>query len=282
MSILQKVLDDKVYNAIDIARNLVKYFPNKEYIFHEREKIQILFNEDSKQANKLIWFEILNRCEMSAVSSIKRQLDWIKLIERSEDNFIGYCSGFRGLIESSGDVSHGLKNVALTIAYDNKLILNCINKNSKQLISHQQLEELLIHFMFASKKNYTKSQIKNLQPKQSTEYVSELDFDGNKKFADEYSFLCEIVHPACGSLLLNYEGVNPLTWRQCDDKALCIEHLEKNSELFNYIYAMGINPGLLILKTLNLFNLPEFQNDFVDNIQMDHIPAWQKIKLHFA
>lgn len=267
------------YRSIEIARRINNSQPSTQYPFMDTAKFQELLKADVSLAMKTYWYEILLRSHMCAVSGLKRFLDWIDAVEKSEDNYILYCSSLRGLMECAGDTYHGLSEIAISLAEDHKTVREGISGQMKTVVIAQEWEDKLIHFTHASKQRAKALGQKEIQPKQSKEYVELLEKGSKIKFYSYYQTICEIVHPASDSLGYNFEGDDNgiLRWSGRRDSEVITMSVVQNKELITELLMRGLNPIFILMKTINLFDQKELRIPGADAMSLDSLPAWTRI-----
>ncbi len=160
----------------------------------------------------IYWIDILKRIHIMILVSCFKTLRWIEAIDDSINNYYGFCSSLRGLIESISDTFYTIYKVPLTIANDFYVIKEQIEMRSLFLINHHSLESELLHYIQATKLNKLERMKypKYNNAKQITEYIKSID-DKDGRVYNLYSFLCSISHPAyesnCVFLDLYKDGV---------------------------------------------------------------------------
>lgn len=278
MSELEKSLGPKAYKTIEIAREQIFEPLTVKYLFISEDELRSHYVSSVAEGNFMYWSEIFYRCHMSAYGGLKRLLDWISIIEASDNNFISYCSGMRGLIECVGDTYHGLHAAAITLGDNKKMIKNIMEKTSSKITLNQELEDLLIHFTHASKPYSKLTGNKNHQPKKPWQYVAELEKGSGIKFYEYYEFLCELTHPAASSIGMNFDqqASGEMVFNPKKDRQLVIEARKADKDLIIELLMRGFNPITLLIKTINLFQLEGMYSKYSDSLVLD-VPAWHRI-----
>lgn len=278
MSIVKSAIGKEAYKTIEIGRSILSEPISAKYKFTTEGDFKKAVKSSPQLGNQVYWKELFYRCHMSSYSGLKRLLDWISIIEGPSDNFISYCSGLRGLMECAGDTYDGLSAVAITLGENKALIRKALLGTLDNVAINQELENRLIHFTHASKAYAKATGVSNHKPKQSQEYVKLLEQGSKIKFYDYYGFLCELTHPAGASLGYNFdETVNQeLIFNPKRDQQLIIDSLARDKELICELLMKGFNPIILLIKTINLFQIPEMYSKYADGVSLD-IPAWTRI-----
>lgn len=271
------------YRLIEGVNFILDGINNVEYEFKPVDYLQRFQREnDVSQLMQIYWQEMLYRSHLCAVSALKRNYDWIRALEKSDNNYILYCSAFRGLMESIGDTYDGLSQVAITLAIQNKVIKDAINSNLKEVATSQELEDLMINFSHASKKVNKLTNDNVFKPKKTYEYIKLLEESSKHKFYEYYETLCEVVHPASSSLGFNFTEENGrLKWHGEKDTEIIEYSIKNDKELFLELLMRGLNPVYLLLKTLNLLQFKPVYTERADKLNLNNIPAWKRVQDSF-
>lgn len=243
-------------------------------------------NESIFKQNKIYWTEILFRCHIAVLVSIFRSTRWIDAITESisAKNYYSFASNLRGLIESIADSFYTLRNIPLTIAKDFSAIHNAIKTDSIVLITHDELEKVLIHFTHAAKKPYGEKKSKEREhfyAKQTQEYLKSIK-NGNDRILDLYSFLCQISHPS-------FYSNSTVLFHQNDKMIVCGDSFELELNLINTIieemsefiqcaYRVHCISAFEILNLLNLFNIKEISTNFGLSEDIKKLKTWNEIE----
>lgn len=277
MNLLEKSIGRQPYHIIEIGKDLLSEEQKIQYTFLSEEDFKNLLKENLSEGMRIYWLELFYRCHMGAYGGLKRLLSWVDIVENSNNNYISYCSGLRGLMECCGDTYHGLSQLAITLGDNKKMIKEALDSKSTELCINSEFEEMIIHFTHASKTYSKVIERKEYKPKQSLEYVKLLEKGSSIKFYDYYSFLCELTHPASISLAYNFEDINgKLIFNPNRDTALVSSAFKTDSVLISELLVRGFNPIILLIKTINLFSLPDLYSKKADSVVLDN-PAWKRI-----
>lgn len=195
-------------NAYDSLSSLRQSNDEWRYEFMAEDNFLKLLNDDTVQAAEVYWKEMLYRTHIVCLVSAFKTLRWIEALDSNFENYYGFCSSLRGLLESCTDTFYTLRSVPLTIARDFFVIKEQISRRSNVFTTHAPLEDLLLHYIQATK--LSRSQMKQhpntFAAKQITEYLSTMD---DEDLLGLYQWLCGISHPSCEStrtLLFHHEG----------------------------------------------------------------------------
>lgn len=175
---------NSVFNAdcrriLDTTDLLINSLTTPEYSFMDMEEYKRMSLEDPLAGMQVYWTEMLARAHMAAVTSVYRNKQWVDSISVSvqNDNALGFAASMRGLIESSADSASSLLKVPVTLAECHKDIdkaLSC--KPLKRGFSlSPELEDELIHFLFARKLGKDSEAPRSHAAKFVTEYIKVLE-----------------------------------------------------------------------------------------------------------
>jgi len=232
---------------------------------------------------KIYWLEILGRAHLAASTGIFRQLRWLTATATlaQTQNFLGFSSALRGLLESSADAHDGLAGVPGALAAMFSEIQKAVQGRLEQRILSSELEEKLIHFAFARRPRKSETGVPSAHvAKSAADYNRQLESSGSKRIADFYKTLCEVTHPGASSVYAfirqvdqDHEVLDP-----SGDlgliKGLCDEFRPEVDRLLQ----MGTNPMLLTLKVLNEFAGTGLFTEPVASLGLSGIPGWVKCK----
>lgn len=237
-------------------------------------------NDTNHQA-KIYWSEMLYRTHIVVLVSWFKALRWLDSLDNNIDNFYGFCSNLRSLIESCADSFYTLRSAPLTLAKDYRAIYESINNDSPILLLHKPLEETLLHFIQGTKLNREQ---KSLYPseynaKQIAEYLSTIE-GGNEEIIQLYRYLCAISHPA-------YESTQMFLFLHNDDTIVCgdsydFEKIEVKSLMEEYgdsllkMFNVFMVNTLSTLNILNYFQMPEIHSE-INAGMIERLPAWDEI-----
>ena len=190
-----EIFPEEVISAYETIRCLRKSKNDFYYNFLDNDEFLKIDNPPEKYSE--YWMDMLKNIHIIILVSCFKTLRWIESVDDCINNYYGFCSSLRGLIESISDTFFTLYKVPLTIAHDFFCIKKQIEKKSLVLTKHQNLEEELLHYIQATKLNKVDKDKypKYLNTKQIMEYVKSID-DENGKLYRLYASLCSISHPA--------------------------------------------------------------------------------------
>jgi hypothetical protein len=206
------------------------------------------------------WSEIVQRMHVCAATSIKRAKKWIEAsnVAYQADNFYGFCSALRGLVEACADTFYTVSKIVDPICTNFAIIERALNENATKILLSQEIEDALIHYVFARK--LTKTEKAGLASAHDAEHVKTyVECLANQEIVDFYSELCQVSHPSAMSL------VPFLTGNEHYSLILHDEHLDRELNddlLLRYKKAivagtnMSVLPAMCVLKLINEFDAP--------------------------
>jgi hypothetical protein len=101
-----------------------------EYAFITDEAWRELSNKLSvSRRNQIIVRDNLDKSHLAALTALIRTKRWADAVCLMGDaeNFLGFASAMRGLLENAGDIGDGLRNVLKTIAVNRDLIASALD-----------------------------------------------------------------------------------------------------------------------------------------------------------
>jgi hypothetical protein len=251
-----------------------------EYRFISNE--EFLEIDDPNGMAKIYWLEMLYRTHIVVLVSWFKALRWLDSLDNNINNYYGFCSNLRSLVESCADSFYTLRSAPLTIAKDYRAIYESINNNNSPIILfHKPLEETLLHFIQGTKlsKEEKKSYPAEYNAKHIVEYLSSIE-GGNEEITQLYSYLCGISHPA-------YESTQMFLFLHNEDTIVCgdsydfekkqVEELaeifgDSLSKMFNVFMANTFST----LNLLNYFQIPEIHSENIAD-KIEWHSSWVEI-----
>ncbi len=248
------------------------------YRFTDEHEFKRLLPEEMA---RVYWSELLYRAHWAASSNILRHKRWadacVTLYEHNA-NYLAFCVALRGLTESSADAAHSLGAVALTLAENHQYISTALNGTATGVGLCKDLEDMLIHFQYARK--LKKDEFAPVQHKAEnlTTYIKSIELQVDPIVMPLYQHLCGIVHPAADSLhwlSTNVDGAASPS--PGDDKEWVRALCDKHCDAIEHVQMMSVNTSILILKTINFFDLSGLRTESVERINTSTIEMWNKI-----
>lgn len=279
----EKILGKEASQFIPIINKILSEVKNHKYHFMNESEFTSLTQTSPSEGQSQYMKELLYRANFGSLSAIAKNYEWLRGMHNSYEAglYLPFASSFRCLIESAADSYFSLSNLCSTLSKNIKNINISINQNSPNFYIYTDLESQLIHYSHARRLNSGESAPDSHKAETAVRYVKKLDEETNSDFYDCYSELCQLSHPAAQGVLHMMIPIN--------DQDFIFEHkfgkekidalLEKHRDKFSTLLTFAFNPSILALKVINHIQLNELHVEPVNELNMDHIVAWQKCKL---
>lgn len=257
----------------EINKNKSKFFYLSNEFFEESIK-----KNGVGWANRYLSTEILQRFFFATITGYLRQHRWIEgiYIGITSSNYLSFAASMRGFLESVTDYYDALYNLSLILAEHYEILNKAIKGEvTDYFLCFKELEDKLLHFQEASRNSIQADTL--YKPKTAKSYI-ENDHLKDLNLYKCYGELCEITHPAKGSLELFFNSNNIISFNNKKDKDLIREFSNRYSDEFSELYMRFENISIINLKLLNLFEIEQFCVKSVDSINTDEIVLWNKIK----
>jgi hypothetical protein len=229
------------------------------------------------------WRELLHRTHWAASANLRRHFRWYRgclSASLGDPNLPAFAACLRGLIEGAGDVAHRLMPIPLTLAKLAGDIRSALAGRAASVVICEDMERRLIHFDLASRSKPSAAD-PLFSAKNITEYLGSIDT--GKDVLALYVDLCEVVHPAFGSL--NWPTERAVSehverWRVIDDTdadailLLCRKH----RAAIDKAQMVSVNCSVLCLRVLNEFPLPQLTTPMLGTWDLSFIRGWEVIR----
>ncbi|PZO17249.1 MAG: hypothetical protein DCE87_04735 [Betaproteobacteria bacterium] len=238
-------------------------------------------NQDLSQAAEIYWKEMLARVHIVCLVSSFKTLRWIEALDSACDNYYGFCTSLRGLIESCADTFYTLRSTPLTLAKDFLIIKKQIERTSNLYTTHAELESSLLHYLQATK---LKPREKEKYPdsfnaKSVKKYLTSMD---NDRLVNLYEILCGISHPSYEStqiFLFLHEGKTIV----CNDSFELEKKLIKNlieiyAPSLSFMIRVYMNNLLSVLLILNEFEDDNLLIYIEDEGDFKETEVWKEVQ----
>ncbi|PKH56383.1 hypothetical protein CXF83_12830 [Shewanella sp. Choline-02u-19] len=243
-------------------------------------------NESKRDINRIYMSELVYRAHFGAASSLARNLEWIKgmALAYEQGVYLPFASAFRSLIESTGDSSEALINVAKSLTDNHKIISGGIAGELDYIVTINELEDMLIHYSHGRRLDKNDDAAPTHKAQSTAHYVNSLEKQTEKEFYACYSELCQLTHPAAESVLhlMVPNSKGGYIFSQGDDKKKIEELMSKYQHIIVDLLMFAFNPGLLILKTLNYLPVKVCHSNSLRNANFSWLPAWNKCEQALA
>lgn len=232
------------------------------------------------ELNAVTVTEVLLSAHLAATTSIIRSARWFEATWREHEagNLLGWAACCRSLLEAIGDTIDGLLSAGLTLAETMPSLMKGLSGFDEGLFNLEEIEDKLIHFSHGRKVGRTeRATVPGTHvARQTAEYIALLETAGGP--AKLYAELCQIGHPARGSLSWMYVNVEGGFRVEADRDASAIaEIVARHRDELHLLPSLAFNPGLFVLRVLVKFGLfpriPELR-DF----SFQGAKGWAKIK----
>lgn len=239
-----------------------------------------LMSEDVMRASEGYWKEMLYRTHIVCLVSAFKTLRWIESLDSTFENYYGFCASLRGLVETCADTFYTLRSTPLTLAKDFFVIKEQIGQRSSVMTTHAPLEELLIHYIQATKlsASQAKQYPDSFKAKTIKEYISAVD---DEELNMLYQWLCGISHPA-------YEGTKIFLFLHngqtivCNDsfdmeKVMIRDILKFYAPTLSRLMRLYMNNMVSVLLLLNEFGIERLTTMIESEFQFKQTDIWKEI-----
>lgn len=269
----------------DVSRDFI----GKQYEFMGTSKYEGIKNLSEKM-NQVYWRETLLRVYWAAALNLMRHQRWqagCASAFNAPANLLSFAANLRGLVEGALDANYSLAPVPFTLAGNRMMIESALEGRLEELFIAKELEERLIHFVYARKTGKgdgatNPASHTALKPKDYRNAIG-LPAEDRVSFSSLYDELCGLCHPTAYSLAFLWDQTTRgdaytihITGGEDDARirALC-QKFEKTIEL---AMSLSVTVSALCLKTLNWFSLPEVRCTSIERWNFDDVPAWKKVR----
>ncbi|MFT5297876.1 MAG: hypothetical protein ACI9YH_003915 [Colwellia sp.] len=278
----EKILGKDASQFLRIIEEILSEVRNHKYHFMKEDEFTSLAQSSPYEGQSQYMKELLYRANFGSLSAIAKNCEWLRGMHNSYEAglYLPFASSFRCLIESVADSYFSLSNLCTTLSKNIKSINDSIKQNSKDIYICTDLENQLIHYSHARRLNSGESAPDSHKAETVARYVKKLDEETNSGFYDCYSELCQLSHPAAQGVLHMMIPIN--------EQDFIFEHkfgkqkidilLERHQDKFSALLTFAFNPSILALKVINHIQFNELHVEPINELNLDHIVAWQKCK----
>jgi hypothetical protein len=276
-----EALDIKAFFGIlqDLAAGLGEF----KYSFLHDDAFSSL--TEAEDLNRVYWREMLQRAHLGAATALLRQHRWIEgaVDAACAPNLLAFAACLRGFLEASADVWDGLRGVARTFAARFRQVSAALKGELGTLHVSGELEDRLLHLQFARKIPRVESHPPVYDAKHVKDYLTGLQGEQTGSLHQCYAELCDLTHPGAASLLWFTLGAETATSteyvlnRAPDDQAIT-SFCRRFRGVPPWMVRQSVNLPLVTLKTLNEFGVPELHTPMMDEVNLDDVVAWRRIK----
>jgi hypothetical protein len=266
-----------------ILRGIVSEAAGVSYSFMDVDQYKAL---PPDQRNKIYWEEILYRVHWAAVANSIRHLRWFDACvvhATLQPNYLAFCAGLRGLLESAADTKYSLEPIPLTIAESAGSIVEALNgKLDNVLFQSTELENVLIHFHHARKIGRDEVAPPTHNAETAAKYVKSIDHP-DYPVRELYSELCQVVHPAEPSLhWLTQVGENGWKVGEQDDIGSIHKLVDRYKDSISWIQQNSGNITIFMCQVLNSLPRKQLHVESVRDWNMSNLQLHKKIKNAFG
>jgi len=263
--------------------SIIPRITSVEYRFWNNDSIVSAFETGKigmSEVNAISVMEILFSAHLAASSSIIRSARWFEATWREYEagNLLGWAACCRSLLEAIGDTIDGLLAMGKTLAYQMPILQQGLTGFDDQWLNLKELEDKLIHFSHARKVGKAEQGTVPAThvAQQTANYIAFLESAGGP--TKLYAELCQIGHPARGSLSWMYADIDGGFRIDPDRDAEAIRGIvERHVDELHMLPSLAFNPGLFILRVLVKFGLfphvPE-----LEDFSFQGAKGWDDIK----
>jgi hypothetical protein len=277
------------YLYTDIVNNMEhkRYYYMDTYDYMQTVVDDVCQRGNLCESTKIYWEEMLRRVHFTSVTSIIRNQKWLEGIIYGVENknLMIFSSSLRGFLEATTDSYYSLKSVPTDISINFKNIKKALGGELNNFFTSGKLEDKLIHFEYASKKNNKRSATvyESLSCTKYIEYFDRYNKLGIKKL---YSVLCEIAHPASKSVSCftsktivsdNYEYIT--TSNESDYNQVNNIIVEYSNAIRNLV-KISLTLSFTCLKILNLYDFKDVKSDYIEKCKFNNLinkKGWENI-----
>lgn len=270
---------------VQVLDHVVSRLRRHRYGFMPLTQFDKLNRRQQYEGRRLYVTEILYRAHFSAATALVRSQRWVYGIAAAKGalNLLSFAASFRGLIESSADALDALRPATLGIAKGWSHIRAALDSTrNRTFVEFGAIEDALIAFMYARRltPKERSSAPASHAAKSSADYLALLERDSVPRIRDCYALLCQLTHPAADSVLsyarFHSSGDLLELWPSADEQRIeefCAEFSPTGAD----VIMLGLNPGLVMLKLLNVFHIESVYTNAVDSINVNVIPLWARV-----
>ena len=267
--------------AYDSLNTLRQSNDEWRYVFMDDDEFRESMKGDPIQAAEIYWKEILYRTHIVCLVSAFKTLRWIEALDSTFENYYGFCTSLRGLIEACSDTFYTLRSTPLTLARDFFVIKKQIARRSSVITTHEKLEGMLLHYIQATRLSPSQ---KNQYPdsfsaKSVREYLSSME---DPQLDHLYQWLCGIAHPAYEStriFLFLHEGKTIV----CNDsyemeRLLIRDILQAYAPALTKMIRTYMNSLVSVFMLLNEFEIEKIVTTIENESEFKGTAIWGEVK----
>lgn len=283
---IREALSEEGLFYLDIIGQIENIALTHEYTFVNDQFFQDWTRSDDfniARYNQIVSLELVEKAHLAAISALIRTKRWAEAIclMYENENFLGWASAARGLLESAGDIVESLLSISFALAQHHRPISVGLSGKATQVAYHMsELEEALDHYVFVKWMRVPRGQTNVLQAKDNAAYIANIE----RVMPDALSYyrrLCGITHPSNASIEYLYqdntENGGPFRLTASNDADSIAQVCSEFPRALRTSMMMSCNPCLLILRVLHKFKVhPKLP--FLKQIDWTAIKGWPDIE----
>lgn len=280
---IREILPPDLLSAYKSLHSLRQSNDEWRYNFMADDKFRELMTEDAVQASAVYWKEMLFRAHIVCLVSAFKTLRWMESLDSTFENYYGFCASLRGLLESCADTFYTLRSVPLTFAKDFFVIKEQIGQRSGTLTTHAPLEDLLIHYIQATKLSQpqAKQYPDSFKAKTIREYASAMD---DEELNELYQWLCGVSHPAYEStkiLLFLHKGQTIVCNDSFDmEKVTIRDIMQSYAPALTRMIRLYMNNMVSVLFILNELGIESLTTTIEGELDFKQTKVWEDIQFY--
>jgi hypothetical protein len=281
---LAELLGEDAASFLPVLDTVVAHLKEHRYEFMSQVRYGQLLQTNLGEAMRIYWLEILCRAHFAASVSLLRSKRWIDGVIAAwrSQNYAVFMASFRGLLESSADSFHSLKDVPALLAEAHSVVRKAIKGHLRHRVLCPDLENGLIHFTHARRVDKNEQVPSPHRARQTTEYLESLSETVDHRVRECYGDLCEVTHPAASSVMC-YAAIGPGSTGTVyqlvphPDVTLIRRFCQSYRGVMLRIVSLGVVPPLVTLRLLNEFPEPSLRTEAVMNLGVEERSVWKQI-----
>lgn len=282
---IESIFSPDIVALNKFAMGLRKEVCKTTYKFLDTEEFEQKLLTSRRDANRIYWQEILYRAHWAASANLLRHIRWYEastVFCTDTPNYLAFAACLRGMIEGAVDGFYSLREVPLTLALNCQSLLDALNGRSRELSTAKELEEALIHFLYARKEPRSSTIPDAHIPKTMKEYIKVADKCDNGEISQLYADLCQIAHPAAQSVLWMTSTNHDLYALNDNEDLRWIQELSnRHRSAIDSACFYSVNSSVIVLKTLNLTKFKKVYTESLAQVNLGAMPAWLEVMKHF-
>lgn len=279
-----RIFGEDAASFVPVLFNVVRRFKNHRYEFISQVRYGQLLQTDLGEAMRIYWLEILYRAHFASSASLLRSKRWVEgmIAAIRDENYTVFMASLRGFLEAAADSFYSLQDVPSLLAESHTIIRKAIGGCLGQRVLSPDLENTLIHFTHARSVDRNEEAPRIHRKMQTKEYIASLAIDENQRFAELYSHVCEVTHPASSSVMCyvkrNQDTAGTLYELVSQPDSELIRQIGQSyRDVMLRIISLGTTPPLIILRLLNEFPVASLHTEAVTNVGIEGRYAWKEI-----